>query len=719
MSCTIYSLLLVQVTNARMYLLCWLLLWSVGSLSFNILRLQSLQGRKANIALFSTSTTSTTSSSTLENKVQLPKVHTCPSCHDQFDSRNKLYKHLRQSEECVNKPGFPLTVVPETMRPRRISAALLVGYKADADGVAKTLEQYLMESEKSNMFERIFNNTRVSDKITITRASDASYRMSPSLQQSSDLAATADVLTFSYLSKDSHDSNDKRFSCNTIDGTRDWLDKINAALVPKGIHVFSRRNIDASEVFHAEQHCTVRIYDYVLPVRAVLPAGVDTWDNLDKNQKVEIQQSMKRAMKLLTSPMPADRGGYLWRKSKDQNDVREHHRWHNFCTGRLPPNDAAAGRTLDKFHVVFEEPKRDFVRTTKDGKQFILLRLQGDGFVVDQVRRMVGTMICLMYEYLPESYIPFVFDSMNIIGTPIAPKGLAYLKQARFGFHTHHRSLFVNMTTCSSLSLDQDIDADIDVDNESISYDPIREVVPSSVYARNLVKEMCLSDTASNVHIDTWLHDLRTTSEAIRAKMDMILQRRKKFKVLGVMNMSRLATPPPDAYENVLRLLRAADRSGNWPITSEARSKVIDKESIDIVSSGVDNNEVGGSFSVGKPVQGSTPRGNVVFGELLDAIFELEGIIAPHREPSTMVAINRRAGFKPHVDAGAGFGQSSSLIVGLGDYEGGELAVEDEEFDIKYKPLEFDGWRSRHWTLPFRGERFSLVYFTPSTTSSS
>ena len=146
---------------------------------------------------------------------------------------------------------------------------------------------------------------------------------------------------------------------------------------------------------------------------------------------------------------------------------------------------------------------------------------------------------------------------------------------------------------------------------------------------------------------------------------------------------------------------------------------MIDKESIDIVSSGVDNNEVGGSFSVGKPVQGSTPRGNVVFGELLDAIFELEGIIAPHREPSTMVAINRRAGFKPHVDAGAGFGQSSSLIVGLGDYEGGELAVEDEEFDIKYKPLEFDGWRSRHWTLPFRGERFSLVYFTPSTTSSS
>jgi hypothetical protein len=27
--------------------------------------------------------------------------------------------------------------------------------------------------------------------------------------------------------------------------------------------------------------------------------------------------------------------------------------------------------------------------------------------------------------------------------------------------------------------------------------------------------------------------------------------------------------------------------------------------------------------------------------------------------------------------------------------------------------VEFDGWKERHWTLPFKGERFSLVFFTP------
>ena len=62
-----------------------------------------------------------------------------------------------------------------------------------------------------------------------------------------------------------------------------------------------------------------------------------------------------------------------------------------------------------------------------------------------------------------------------------------------------------------------------------------------------------------------------------------------------------------------------------------------------------------------------------------------------------------------------GFGQRTSLIVGLGDYSGGALVVERVEKDIRYAPLEFDGWRERHWTLPFKGERFSLVWFTPLT----
>ena len=45
-----------------------------------------------------------------------------------------------------------------------------------------------------------------------------------------------------------------------------------------------------------------------------------------------------------------------------------------------------------------------------------------------------------------------------------------------------------------------------------------------------------------------------------------------------------------------------------------------------------------------------------------------------------------------------------------GDYTGGAICVEGTASDIRYVPLEFDGWRQLHWTRPFRGERYSLVW---------
>ena len=53
------------------------------------------------------------------------------------------------------------------------------------------------------------------------------------------------------------------------------------------------------------------------------------------------------------------------------------------------------------------------------------------------------------------------------------------------------------------------------------------------------------------------------------------------------------------------------------------------------------------------------------------------------------------------------------MMVGLGDYTGGELCVEGESHSVKYQPLSFDSCGRRHWTLPFTGTRFTLAYFTP------
>lgn len=227
----------------------------------------------------------------------------------------------------------------------------------------------------------------------------------------------------------------------------------------------------------------------------------------------------------------------------------------------------------------------------------------------------------------------------------------------------------------------------------------------------------------------------------------------------------------PAAYAKVLRLLREADASGCWPYSTVSRSLVIagDREERGDVEGGSEavrnrramEGEEGngaddaaaaavniraldgeqnlaakgdgqeepipaqqqqqqrggggsGSFTLGAfPPPCPPPRGNRLFSALARAAFELEAALLPDRPASTTIAVNRNARFKPHVDSGAGAGQSRSLIVGLGDYKCGELVVEGEEVDIRYRPLEFNGWTQRHWTRPFVGERYSLVWFTP------
>jgi len=199
-----------------------------------------------------------------------------------------------------------------------------------------------------------------------------------------------------------------------------------------------------------------------------------------------------------------------------------------------------------------------------------------------------------------------------------------------------------------------------------------------------------------------------------RAQQLMALTRRTNAELLSACTRIYPSIPEgclsraPAAYRNVLRLLQEADVSGAWPASSLARQRVMHEGTL------VEQGGTGGTFSVGAFPEGLLqPKGNALFPELMHAAFELERAVFPNRTPSSTIAINKHAQFKPHRDSGAGSGQSRSAIVALGDFIGGELGVEHEVFDIRYKPLEFDGWSQRHYTLPFQGERYSLVWFTP------
>ncbi len=97
--------------------------------------------------------------------------------------------------------------------------------------------------------------------------------------------------------------------------------------------------------------------------------------------------------------------------------------------------------------------------------------------------------------------------------------------------------------------------------------------------------------------------------------------------------------------------------------------------------------------------------------DLQEKFQELVDKFCPEPFEVSMVQINCNWQSPKHKDGG---NQDESWIIGLGDYEGGELIIDydmPQEFDIKNKFLKFNGAKYFHYTNPWKGNRYSLVFF--------
>eukprot|EP00957_Ditylum_brightwellii_P131282 10012860-Ditylum_brightwellii.AAC.1 len=254
--------------------------------------------------------------------------------------------------------------------------------------------------------------------------------------------------------------------------------------------------------------------------------------------------------------------------------------------------------------------------------------------------------------------------------------------------------------------------------------------------------------SSSSNEEDVWLEEVRDViapriRKQLAAVSNLHQKQQQQEQNLDQLLLQKQQTPFPDCYNATLALLRNIVETNRWPDTSVARSKVIrslpSSSSSTTTEASKASSPSSGSFTVVNPKRQvssyNLPLANALFPELVKAVFELEETLSKEhtlkqtdgktllehskeeeqrRPPSSHCAINCNAQFTPHVDSGRGSGQSLSMIVGLGDYIGGELAVEGSMYDIRYEPLEFDGWKLRHWTNMYQGERFSLVWFTPA-----
>jgi len=483
-----------------------------------------------------------------------------------------------------------------------------------------------------------------------------------------------------------------------------------------------------------------------------VPRGGSDDNNNNKDSTHErrpaVLKRLKQALHTLESKnLPEDLGphqpnaspgrfGSLWTK--------ERRCWHNFADpalgGKASPSNDPVWRAIDKAKVseitwpgAYDAKMKNATMDTT-GKEVpenmcAVIEIRGDGFVTQQVRRMIATVVCMTNEWLPFEFTENATRSDICMETPLAPPGRLYFAGGRF----HFMELEQGNKTSGLFQERTD---------------------PSYQWQGELQSRMIrdLGNESIRKEEQAWLDDLQTSvSPRIRdqlqsiAKEDQLRLERAAMnavphKQTNVMdNDDHIYQEAPSPYQKAVTNLREIVKQQQWPRTSKARSRVI--RSVGATDNPLQKHAAtfdgelfqSGSFTVlNKPMVDDNiqlPLGNQLFPDLAAAVFELEaelskipaleiadGAKRPEgiRPPSTHCAVNRNAEFVPHVDSGRGQGQSISMIVGLGDYTGGAVFVEGQAHDIRYRPLEFDGWKQRHWTESFEGERYSLVWFTPA-----
>jgi tRNA pseudouridine(38-40) synthase len=512
-----------------------------------------------------------------------------------------------------------------------------------------------------------------------------------------------------------------------------WLECLNR-LLPDAVRVLFCRTLPCGgRTFNPEASCCQRRYEYIIPVRHLLaPTCAPSEDGLDKPlapsvPAVAAPSSVGSTASATLDPASADAELLLQgrklratRKEWQTEDgtfptdcsASQFFRllkftmkrltgtdmpMHNFTTGGAcpPGNDETAHPTLrrvDRFH-------HRCTLVDMHGEKYCVLSVSGDAFTRGQIRGMVGMCLAITRGWLPLRYLEMALGKLDLCNVPTVPGFALYLME------------------CKASAYEAQGPGDYYLDPRRASHTAKgadeRGTASEGVAAWTAIVQAHIMHLWRGAAGGECMRAMQGRCQEMCIRMDAMSALKCRTPAALVSEQYRVASGDGDnaeevKYRRVLQLLQEADRSGLWPASSAGRRKVLEQRGVDA------EGNAGGTFSMGyAPPPMVEPKGNSLFPALMRACFELERELFPLRQPSSMIAVNRNAQFRPHRDSGAGNGQSLSLIVALGDFAGGELVVNDQAYNIRYAPFFFDGWSERHATLPFCGQRFSLVWFTP------
>lgn len=348
--------------------------------------------------------------------------------------------------------------------------------------------------------------------------------------------------------------------------------------------------------------------------------------------------------------------------------------------------------------------------TTHDHEQdWIVISIAAPQLQVCQICRMVGVIATLLSQpatsISSDAALTFIEATLRpecvlpAVSTVCAPAALLYLTECKFKRWGGNRARRMGQDTAVA-----------------------RAIVS---WRAHLQAKLA---TSASAQLDLWEPWRAAQRQVLGLLAEQAAQR-------AVLKAVRWGQPLPEGwnvpdFSPVLDRLRHMTAAGTWPPTPASRAHIFLPREEDNVEDAAGNHSSPPPCSITLTAETAASLG---LTELWDESVRLEALIAPAGRslPSHSVTINSHAQFRPHTDSVHGSRPSSvpspdevhsdttsspvthrqpTLHVGLGVYTGGCLFVEGVEHDIRYTPLSYDGVSQRHWTAPFRGERYTLVW---------
>jgi hypothetical protein len=105
---------------------------------------------------------------------------------------------------------------------------------------------------------------------------------------------------------------------------------------------------------------------------------------------------------------------------------------------------------------------------------------------------------------------------------------------------------------------------------------------------------------------------------------------------------------------------------------------------------------------------------NAEYPELFHALVKFGNQVVPKGWDYNGITLNEGVKANKHKDSK---NLGVSYIIGIGDYTGGGIKVWDSEdknpkvFDLHDRPVSFNGGLLYHQTTPFKGERYSMIFY--------